>query len=519
MRVRKKLIVLHTLFTLALAAILLVTLGPSLTRLVHVAEVDKAATILEMVTGQNQALHQVSGSVVLEGVAVHRGPAAEKLLSAAQLLAARSRPGEPIDIGRLADESGRKPGSCVAVWLPNARAGSMPGSGELVAVEVSIARSRAAAGRLFALIVAVLLAVYILVAAALELLVLPGALYAPIERLLRADRAVQDGRPTEELIADSQIPGDEFGAIMRSRNASVLALRASERQLGEALEELEMVASEMKRKNHLIETARRNLEGADRLASLGMMSAGIAHELNTPLTVLKGLTDRLADRPGHRATPQEAALMRRVVGRLERLGESLLDFARVREPRAEPVNLERVVSEAITLVRLDRKGHVVEYRNAVSAGLVVLGDADRLVQVFVNLVRNAADAVVSVPMDQRVGGGLVSVRAQANVPAEELGAMGTDDRWVVVRVEDTGPGLDPSVLPRLFEPFFSTRLDAAGTGLGLAVAEGIIREHGGVLVARNREDHRGAVFEITLPAGTTGGTGLSEARDEQENER
>ncbi len=495
MRVRKKLIVLHTMFTLVLAAILLVTLGPSLSGLIRVAELDKAMTILKMVAADDTSPDALASA----GVTVHRGPDAERLLSQSHLALARSQPGEPIDIGKLDPIEGRKPGSCVAVWLPNARAGSMPGSGELVAVEVSIPRSRAAASRLFALIVAVLLAVYILVAAALELLVLPGALYAPIERLLRADRAVQDGRPSDEIIDESLIPGDEFGAIMRSRNASVLALRASERRHGEALADLELVASELKRKNHLIETARRNLEGADRLASLGMMSAGIAHELNTPLTVLKGLTDRIADRPGHRATPEEAALMRRVVGRLERLGESLLDFARVREPRAEPVSLERVVSEAITLVRLDRKGHAVEYRNSVSAELVVLGDADRLVQVFVNLIRNAADAVVSVPMDQRMGGSVVSVRARADDGPKALEAA-AEDFWVTASVEDTGPGLDPSVVPRLFEPFFSTRLDAAGTGLGLAVAEGIVREHGGVLVARNREDHRGAVFDITLPA-------------------
>jgi signal transduction histidine kinase len=72
--------------------------------------------------------------------------------------------------------------------------------------------------------------------------------------------------------------------------------------------------------------------------------------------------------------------------------------------------------------------------------------------------------------------------------------------WVSLTISDTGPGIDPAVLPHLFEPFVSTRLDSRGTGLGLAVAEGIVREHGGVILARNRTDRSGAIFEVLLPA-------------------
>jgi signal transduction histidine kinase len=71
--------------------------------------------------------------------------------------------------------------------------------------------------------------------------------------------------------------------------------------------------------------------------------------------------------------------------------------------------------------------------------------------------------------------------------------------WLSLQIADNGPGIDPEVLPHLFEPFVSTRLDSRGTGLGLAVSEGIIREHGGLLLARNRVQPRGAVFEILLP--------------------
>lgn len=521
MRVRKKLMVLHTFFTVVLAAILLITLGPSLTGLIHDAEMDKARTALGMLSTTDR-LPSLSERELPQGVTVLRDRQAERLLTREQLVSLRANPGEMLDLGgsinlwgvistgwnglrgRQANADGTADMTRAGVWRPETPPGVLPKNrGSLTLVELSIPAARTASARLFALVVATLLAVYVLVAAALEVLVLPGALYAPIERLLRADRAVQGSRTAEELIPERDIPGDEFGSIMRSRNASVLALRASERRLANALKDLELVAAELKRKNHLLETARRNLEGADRLASLGMMSAGIAHELNTPLAVLKGLSERIGERPAKRATQEESELMQRVVGRLERLGESLLDFARVREPRAERVMLSVVVSEAITLVRLDRKGLAVEIRNEVGERVCVLGDPDRLVQVFVNLIRNAVDAVASVqssPTSPSRGWVCIKAGSPPSDGSQDRASQHPGATWVEVLVEDSGPGLDPRVIPRLFEPFFSTRLDARGTGLGLAVAEGIVREHGGVLVGRNREDRQGAVFEITLPA-------------------
>jgi two-component system NtrC family sensor kinase len=116
--------------------------------------------------------------------------------------------------------------------------------------------------------------------------------------LLEADRAVQRGDTDAELVDEAAMPADEMGEIMRSRNDAIRGIRRQETALAHALDELETVAADLKRKNHLLENAKRNLEGADRLMSLGMMSAGIAHELNTPLAVAKGLVERLrADEP------------------------------------------------------------------------------------------------------------------------------------------------------------------------------------------------------------------------------
>jgi signal transduction histidine kinase len=484
MRIRKKLIILHTSFSLGLAAILLIALRPAVTEVVHQAELQQAVIALRLalqMASEHGGTVPVLPSDVASRVELRAAPEEGTGLLPGAIDAAKKAPGAVVTglyqsgrgisaVAYLPASSGRE------FWITTARA----------------PEARRAVWQLYALVTAALLAVYMLVAAALELFVLPQNVYGPIRRILDADEALQQGRAGSELIPDAAIPADELGEIMRSRNQSVRALRAHERALAEALAELERVATDLKRKNHLLEAARRNLADADRLASLGMMSAGIAHELNTPLTVLSGLVEKLSQDPSAGMDPEQAALMLRVVRRLERLSDSLLDFARVRPPRTAPVRLREVAEEAVTLVGLDRESRDVELVVDVPGSLVVECDADRMVQVLVNLVRNGVDAVRSAP---------AAAAPAVTIAAETLVREGRD--WVSLTVTDNGPGIHPDVLPRLFEPFASTRLDSHGTGLGLAVAEGIIREHAGMIMARNvgsGMSGRGAVFEVLMPA-------------------
>lgn len=372
----------------------------------------------------------------------------------------------------------------VAIRIPVAQIIAEAESGDSASV-------RAAADRVFLFLILSMLGIYALIVVALELFVLPLHVYAPIRLMLRADDAVQRRDHARELIPAELIPADELGEIMTSRNASVRALRRQEAALADALDRLEAVAADLKRKNHLLENARRTLEDADRLASLGMMSAGIAHELNTPLAVARGMVERLRRR-GNSLEEPDAALLERVVGRLERLGESLLDFARLRPPRSTTAPLAPIVDEALTLVRIDRNPADIQIHSQIGQGLALPCDPERLVQVLVNIVRNAIDAVRAAPASLSPRPGRIDITAELE-PRD-------GHPWLSIRVADDGPGIDPAILPRLFEPFASSRLDAKGTGLGLAVAEGIIRQHMGALIARNRDDARGAVFEILLPA-------------------
>jgi signal transduction histidine kinase len=510
MRVRKKVLFLHTLFSLALAAVLLVPLRPAITEVVEQAEASEARVVLRLVLAREAARGGESAGdaewldMVPDG-RIHSGDAEELGLSAAVVTQAKANPGRPIAAFVRGQEAG------AVAYMPTS-----DGSGKFWSVTVTIPEARHVVTQLYVLTAAVLLAVYALVAAALELFVLPQHVYGPIGRMLDADAAVQEGNKEQELIPDGAMPADELGEIMRSRNRSILALRRHEAALAEALAELGRAANDLKRKNHLLEAAQRNLADADRLASLGMMSAGIAHELNTPLAVLKGLVERLNNSPGvtsggRMLDPASAALMLRVVKRLERLGDSLLDFARVRPPQTSPVAVRSLVDEALTLVRLDRDASSVDFANLIPESLSVECDGDRMVQVLVNLLRNAADALNSHAARTRAATQAVlpferqdSAKAAVIDPPRvqidaDLSSRGGRD-WVSVTITDNGPGIDPDMLSRLFEPFASTRLDAHGTGLGLAVAEGIVREHGGLILARNRPDRSGAVFEIMLPA-------------------
>lgn len=320
---------------------------------------------------------------------------------------------------------------------------------------------------------AVLGVVYVAAVLLLELAIMPLYVYRPITAMLRADEASQHDDRTREVIPASVIPGDEIGQIMRSRNATVVELRRQEEQLEQALKQLTETAEALRLKNE-------QLEAQDRLVSLGILSASVAHELNTPLAVLQGSVEKLLEITTDAHTHDRLARMLRVTQRLRTISESLVGFSRVRKQSSEPVLIRPLVEEAWNLVGIDDKASATQFTLTVDAHSAVLGNADRLVQVFVNLLRNALNAVPQ-------AGGKIVVRSR------------TDRHRIAIAVEDNGPGIPQEVLPDIFEAFVSTRLDARGTGLGLTVAQGIIHQHGGTITASNRAEG-GACLEVSLPA-------------------
>jgi signal transduction histidine kinase len=477
MRIRKKLIVLHTAFSLGLGTILLIAIYPAMSKVIRGAEIDSSTRILEILleTGDLPVRDDAGGDWVL----LRSGDAVRDIMDEL-VLDARNAPKSIIPLPPNEFASG------VLCYLP--------GTDEFITIRSRSKLARSSIQLVYVLVIVTLLVGYGLVAAALELFVLPQHVYGPISSMFQADRAVTKGDRDMEIIPDTEIPADELGSIMRSRNETIRSLRRHEHELAQALDRLEHTAADLHKKNHMLETARKNLEGADRLASLGMMSAGIAHELNTPLAVVKGLVEKL--NRDSELTMTEIALLVRVVQRLETLSEGLLDFARVRPPMNKQADLLELVAEAQMLVLIDRNEAAssveIEIRSEFDS-VEIHGDPDRLVQVFVNLIRNAIDALTE------------SSSESPRVLIEFVYETRESLPWISVRIIDNGPGIDSELIDRLFEPFVSTRLDAQGTGLGLAVANGIVREHGGILTATNRvgSGQRGAVFEVLLPCHRT----------------
>ncbi len=295
--------------------------------------------------------------------------------------------------------------------------------------------------------------IYILAVVLLESAIMPLYVYRPLRKLLAADAATQTGDRERELVPPEEILGDEIGQIMRSRNETVTALRRREDELAAAL---------------------KRLEEQDRLVSLGLLSASVAHELNTPLAVLNGSLEKLIETTRDVPTLERLARMQRVTQRLRRISESLVDFSKVRKDQMEPTAIQPLVDEAWSLVAIDEKSSNVEFSNQVRAEHRVTGNSDRLLQVFVNLLRNALNATQS------------SGNAPGRIEVGSRRELREGKPSIVITVEDNGHGIPAHVLPDIFDAFVTERLDARGTGLGLTVAEGIITQHGGAITASNR---------------------------------
>lgn len=233
----------------------------------------------------------------------------------------------------------------------------------------------------------------------------------------------------------------------------------------------------------------RDLVRSDRLASMGTIAAGLAHEIRNPLGGIGGAAELLLREGSLSDTGREAAqIVRREVERVNGLIERLLRFAKQEPVMPEELNIHQLLDETVALVRLARPGQefVREYDPSLPP---VAGDAGQLKQVFLNLVQNAVQAS---PEGRSVIIGTRLVNTFRFREVEERGYR----RLIEVSVTDRGSGIRPEHFGRLFTPFFTTKQD--GTGLGLATAHQIVREHEGFLTV-NSQPGEGATFVVHLP--------------------
>ncbi len=259
-------------------------------------------------------------------------------------------------------------------------------------------------------------------------------------------------------------------------------------------EQVHAVAERIRRVMEELEQSRQKAMLTERLAAVGELATGVAHELRNPLTSVKLLIQTAAKRPGQSAIEEKPLqVARQEIARMENVIQGLLDFARPPQLRRVPHDLRETVRRALNLVA----GHASRQQVRVveefpAEPVVVDGDPDQLHQVFVNLALNGIEAMEE-------GG-------QMRVSISSGGGLG--GRRVVFR--DSGSGIPQEIMGRIFEPFVTSK--QRGTGLGLAISRRIVEDHGGALDAANRAEG-GAMFTVELPSFET----YPEAADAQDS--
>ncbi|WP_051257882.1 ATP-binding protein [Desulfovibrio cuneatus] len=240
----------------------------------------------------------------------------------------------------------------------------------------------------------------------------------------------------------------------------------------------------------LEEQLRRN----ERLSALGTLAAGVAHEIRNPLSSIKGFALLLSNRFSPQDPAKETAkILIQEVERLNRVVSELLAFARPNNLNLTPTSLDHIISKTLRLAELDAQGKQITLKAEPAENLPDIPlDGERFTQALLNLVLNAVQAT---PV-----GGTVTISTGLHMGSQSMGShsMGTrgKDPHVIVRVHDTGHGMDAETMQHIFSPYFTTK--AAGTGLGLSIASGIITKHGGTLHATSTPGN-GSTFTISLP--------------------
>lgn len=291
----------------------------------------------------------------------------------------------------------------------------------------------------------------------LLLLMIVRSVSRPLQRITLAAIEVTNGRYGAE--ADLRKSNDEIGLLASSFNEM-------SRKMAEDLERLRRMNEQLQR--------------ADRLAAMGTLATGVAHEVNNPLASISSLVQLIRSRKNNDPeTIEDLDLVAAQIERIKRVTHDLTDFSRSRPPGRALINVRDVVNSALQLANYDASFNRLEIKTSVSAELPqILADASQLQQVLLNLFLNARDAMPE--------GGMLEIKAESS------------GNSVRISVADSGSGFDEHVSRNAFDPFFTTKPAGKGTGLGLAVCYGIVTAHGGTIEIRSGASG-GAEIVIELP--------------------
>lgn len=297
---------------------------------------------------------------------------------------------------------------------------------------------------------------------------------APLLQLRRGADRISEG----DLSVRVPVRGfDEVGTLAATFNHLA-------ESLDRTLQEKDRALVETNRLYRNLKIARARLGQAERLSAVGMLAAGVSHELNNPLSIILSTAGNLREALGSRSPlAEDVRIVEAETQRCRRIIQSLLNFAASGESHPSPVDLNALLRETFELAKRDERARAITAEWNLDTHLPEVWVDPRLIQqVFLNLLLNAADAME--------GCGLVMLRTAESIEGGQ--------RKVLIQFADEGCGIDAADLDHIFDPFYTTKKGGAGFGLGLAVSYGIVVAHGGEITVDSRRG-RGSTFTITLP--------------------
>ena len=306
-------------------------------------------------------------------------------------------------------------------------------------------------------------------------------IYVPLKDLESGAKRISSGNLGDLIPVRSN---DEFGRVAGTFNEMNAALDQSHRAMQELVENLE---SKVEARTRELLAARAEVAQGEKLASIGVLSAGIAHELNNPLTGVLTFTSLMRKKvKDGTEDAEDLDLVIRETKRCAAIIRRLLDFAREKVPVNGFFNLNQVIEDTVRFVERPASLHQIEINTKLDATLPqIWGDADLIKQVVMNLLVNAQQA-----MDKA---GHISVETRSITPIDT-----PEQQAVEISVRDNGCGIPQANLQRIFDPFFTSKEVGKGTGLGLSVSYGIVKAHGGKISVESTVGE-GTVFHIQLP--------------------
>jgi PAS domain S-box-containing protein len=310
--------------------------------------------------------------------------------------------------------------------------------------------------------------------------------YRPEEMLGKKISEMENRSPDLVSLYQTLVSGDQaFGAAefgTRHRDGNGRTMRAAGSQLvdGEgkisgAIFSLRDITIERKLEQQIVES--------ERLAAMGAMIGGVAHELNNPLTSILGVSELLQDTETNETSRKQLGMLQQQARRAAEIVQNLTYFSRPPAPGKSRINLVEVVERTLNLHAYSLRKNNITVDFLKETGIpYALGDPHQLMQVFLNLIVNAEQAIREL-RDR----GTLRIR------------LGKGDKAVWVSFHDDGSGIPKENLPSIFDPFYTTKRPGRGTGLGLSICKSVMKEHNGTVEAANTAEG-GAVFTVTLPA-------------------